>query len=138
VSEGENSQWDMTFNTFGRINKILYEDNNCIFNKDVVSWHRMLRVLFMETAPLKKKHDPTHLKEYTETKELLSLINAQISDHLAIVSQLQKQSNKKIVNLTPSFALENLMFDLDERLRDFLLKKGILMRYGEDAGMSML
>jgi hypothetical protein len=92
----------------------------------------------METAPMMKKHDSKNLKVYTETKELLAKVNQGVAEHVSSMNQLQKQSNKKIVHLSPDPRLVNLMFDLDESLRDFLLKKGILMRFGEDAGMSML
>ncbi len=130
----EESAFDMSFSTLGRINYLLWKANTAQDTDNVDAWVKTLRVLFKETSTSMtatqledniKKYEEEIIPEY---KKYINYIS-QHSFNVRIDPDIRFQPPKRIFDL---------LFNWEIELRTILDKKGLLMKRGDRADRAMI
>lgn len=124
------SQFDMSFNTLGRINYWLWRANIAQEKNNVHDWFQTIKIIYKESDPYMKPTDRTlQIKYYAR-------ITASYRRYLNYEATYNS-SPRKGAWQPPRQIFEDL-FEWELSLRRFLERKGILMRKSDDATSAML
>lgn len=133
-SYDEQSAFDMSFNTFGRINHLLYNDNNFVFQGDLEGWWSVQKALWLETMQVCKS--PKDVEEVEKQMMHCMKIMADFSKRKQAYETMGAKAKNYRFVIDPGVELN--LYKLDQMQRTILKKSGVLLRKGEDVTRAMV
>ena len=133
----EQSAFDMSFSTFGRINFCLWQCNNASAADDVHSWRKAVLNLYKEAITCSNKQNRESLKKEHEPKMIA--IEKAYNNYLAYTDTYQINGQQGIQQkYQPPRKIFDLLFDWELELRALLDNAGVIIKRGDSAERAMI
>lgn len=127
----EPNAYDMGISTLVRINYWLWKCNEASYADDAEGYYKAVKTVYKESHTFMKD------KEREKHQDWLKKAESSYKEYLETIQNINSlPSNERIIVKLPK-KIFDVLFDWELELRSILDAKGLLMKKGEDAGMTM-